>query len=497
MNTPPNRLFPRWLLLQLVSVLVLFIASTTFGQTTKWRFIAVGDTRGSVSTEPVNSTVLGELADQIVSQQAEFVMVPGDLVYSGSLANFQIWTNAMSRVYQAGIGVYPVLGNHDANAASSFVEVFGQYLPDNGPAGEVNRTYAFSCGNVLILALDTYVNPGRVNQPWVNGVLAANTFPHVFAFGHMPAFKANHTDCLDDYPAERDAFWMSLKNAGARVYFCGHDHFYDHMRVDDGDGNVDNDVHQLIVGGGGAPLYTTYAYDGVNSFWTPTGVFHENQYGYTLVEVDGLTITLTAYHRTGANAYTPSGDVWTYSVAGATPPPAPTGLTARPGDGQVSLSWNASAGASGYNVKRATSSGGPYATVVSGLTSTTCTDTGLENGTTYYYLVTAVNAAGESAPSDYVGATPQTAVAPPAPVLTAVGGKRLISLTWTASTGATSYTVKRAAASSGPFIDLKTGLTTRKYTDRKLSAGVAYYYVVTAINTAGESTSNIASAIAK
>jgi hypothetical protein len=459
----------------------------------------VGDTRGSVSTEPVNATVLSELADQIVSQQAEFVLVPGDLVYSGSLPNFQTWTNLMSKVYRAGIGVYPVLGNHDANDSASFIQVFGSSLPDNGPAGEVNRTYAFTLDNVLILGLDTYVNPGRINQAWIDSILGANTLPHVFVFGHMPAFKANHADCLDDYPTQRDAFWTSLKNAGARVYFCGHDHFYDHMRVDDGDAIAANDVHQFIVGGGGAPLYTTYAYDGANTIWSPVGVSHENQYGYTLVEVDGLTITMTAYHRTGANAYAPAGDVFTYTVStGPTPPAAPTGLTATAGNAQVSLKWNPSTGATSYNVKRATGSpGGPYTTVAT-TTGTTHTDTGLSNGTTYYYAVTALNEAGESASSSYVGATPQGPLPPPtAPVLTATGGKRLINLTWTASTGATSYTMKRSTASGGPYAVLKTGLTTRKYADRKLNAGTTYYYVVTAVNASGTTDSNVASGAAR
>ena len=59
----------------------------------------------------------------------------------------------------------------------------------------------------------------------------------------------------------------------------------------------------------------------------------------------------------------------------------------------MSLSWNASSGATSYNVKRSTVSGGPYTTVGSpGATS--FTDTGLTNGTTYFYVVTAVNASG-------------------------------------------------------------------------------------------------------
>src|SRR5450432_2455366 len=98
------------------------------------------------------------------------------------------------------------------------------------------------------------------------------------------------------------------------------------------------------------------------------------------------------------------------SGGGTTPPPptvpsAPIGVTAPPGNAQVSLSWNASSGATSYHVKRATVTGGPYTTVASP-TATNDADTGRTNGTTYFYVVSAVNAAGESANSTQVSATP-------------------------------------------------------------------------------------------
>lgn len=86
-------------------------------------------------------------------------------------------------------------------------------------------------------------------------------------------------------------------------------------------------------------------------------------------------------------------------------PGAPTGLIATAGNAQVSLTWTASAGATSYNVKRATTSGGPYTTVGSP-TTTSFTNTGLTNGTTYFYVVTAVNTAGESGNSSQVSAIP-------------------------------------------------------------------------------------------
>src|SRR5262249_55790130 len=78
------------------------------------------------------------------------------------------------------------------------------------------------------------------------------------------------------------------------------------------------------------------------------------------------------------------------------------------GNAQVQLSWNASTGATGYNVKRATTSGGPYTTVAT-VTSTSFTNTGLTNGTTFFYVVSATNANGESANSSQVSATPLAA----------------------------------------------------------------------------------------
>src|SRR5207302_3530694 len=89
-------------------------------------------------------------------------------------------------------------------------------------------------------------------------------------------------------------------------------------------------------------------------------------------------------------------------------------LTAAPGNGQVTLSWSAATGAASYNLYRSTTSGGEGSTpVVTGIASTSYTNTGLTNGITYYFRVAAVNASGTSGQSNQASATPTAP--PPAP----------------------------------------------------------------------------------
>jgi hypothetical protein len=99
-------------------------------------------------------------------------------------------------------------------------------------------------------------------------------------------------------------------------------------------------------------------------------------------------------------------------TGGIAPPPpngapyAASGLTATAGNGQVTLSWTVGSGATSYNLYRAAESGYESTTpVVTGITGTSYTDTDLNSGTTYYYLVVAVNSSGPSGFSPEAHAT--------------------------------------------------------------------------------------------
>ena len=212
------------------------------------------------------------------------------------------------------------------------------------------------------------------------------------------------------------------------------------------------------------------------------------------ISLFAMLLACNACSNSGSNSSNNS-DGNSTPTAASTAPAAPLNLTATGGKQQISLAWTTSTGANSYNVKRATTNGGPYSTVAAPA-GTSYTDTTVTNGTTYYYVVTAVNATGESGNSNQAAATATAApTAPAVPLnLTATGGNQQISLAWTASTGATSYNVKRAATNGGPYTTVASPAGT-SYNDTTVTNGTTYYYVVTAVSASGESAnSNQASA---
>ena len=94
------------------------------------------------------------------------------------------------------------------------------------------------------------------------------------------------------------------------------------------------------------------------------------------------------------------------SSSGPAVPLAPLGVVAVAGDGQAALSWSASANATAYSIKRATTSGGPY-TAVGSASSAAYTDSGLNDGATYFYVIAALNGMNEGPNSSEISATPQ------------------------------------------------------------------------------------------
>ena len=195
-------------------------------------------------------------------------------------------------------------------------------------------------------------------------------------------------------------------------------------------------------------------------------------------------------------------------------PGVPTGLTATSGNAQVSLSWTDPASNGGspitsYDVYDGTSSGGESysgtpACTATGASATSCTVTGLTNGTTYYFTVEAVNAAGNSSSSTETSAVPLTVPgAPTQSTPTAYSGQ--VTVNWSApgsngGSAITGYNVYEATTSggesySGTAACTATGASATSCTVTGLAHGT-YYFTVEAVNAAGNSApSNQGSAV--
>lgn len=174
-------------------------------------------------------------------------------------------------------------------------------------------------------------------------------------------------------------------------------------------------------------------------------------------------------------------------------PSAPRDLVATRGNQQVTLDWYAplsdgTSAITNYRIYRGTSSGHTnyYDEVGNVLTYT---DTGLTNGQTYYYTVTAVNANGEGLSSVEVSATPD--VTPSAPRnLVATAGDGQIQLNWQApaSNGGspiTNYTIYKGTDPGATSLHVELG-NVLSYNDGGLSSGQLYFYRVSATNAYGE-----------
>ncbi len=183
------------------------------------------------------------------------------------------------------------------------------------------------------------------------------------------------------------------------------------------------------------------------------------------------------------------GGGYTASTPTATAPSAPVGVTAVIGDTQIQLSWAAVSGATSYNVYYRTTAGVTIAngTKITGATSGGAI-IGLINGATYYFVVTAVNAGGESAISIEVNATPQVPAAGAPTGVGATAGNAQVKVIWTAVSGATSYNVYYSTTPGVTAVNgTKESLAASGFPITGLANGTAYYFVVTAVNAGGES----------
>ncbi len=177
---------------------------------------------------------------------------------------------------------------------------------------------------------------------------------------------------------------------------------------------------------------------------------------------------------------------WNTTFAAVTPPAVPA-LNVTAGNNTANLSWSGSSGV--YDVYRnETGCSAGFTKARNDNTTTSYADTAVANGLTYFYQVVAHasgNEAASSAPSSCVSVTPTAGTCTPPAAPTALSATATsssqINLSWTAASGATSYTISRATVSGGPYSSVGTSATT-SFSNTGLTASTTYFYVVSASN---------------
>ena len=243
----------------------------------------------------------------------------------------------------------------------------------------------------------------------------------------------------------------------------------------------------------GKPMLTWNAVSGATSYKVYRATSQNGTYSLL------GTVTATSYTNTGAKA----GVTYYYKVkavnsAGesaysnivsgrATVMTLTMGHSASSGKPQ--LTWKAVSGAASYRVYRATAKNGAYS-VINTTKALTYTNVGAALGTTYYYKVEALNAAGKSMG---FSAIVEGKVAPVLAVgYSSVSGKP--QLTWKAVPGATEYQVYRSIQQNSGYTKINT-TTSTSYVNTGAKANTTYYYKIVAVKgTAVSDFSNIVSA---
>ena len=240
-----------------------------------FRFTVTADMRS-------NHAAFGGLCDDINARlggPGAFHVTCGDL-------DGRAWENraVIDSKFGASAVWYPVIGNHEEedgvemewlrneyDNGNGVRTALKHYTNQDGPTGSVRVNYSWDYGDAHFVALNQYWNGGTAEgsgqstggsdtaaggdivpelRTWLANDLAANTKPYVFVFGHEPAFPYNRHvgDSLDQYPANRDAFWQVLEDSDVHAFFVGHTHYYS---THQGDKNHVGDVWQIDAGNAG------------------------------------------------------------------------------------------------------------------------------------------------------------------------------------------------------------------------------------------------------
>lgn len=324
-----------------VADLPWFAAARAFGTEAEgpWKFGVMADTQWKANLDGKNPgtcavDIINKLNAEFINHGVDFVVQVGDLVDSetdsingsSSRRNLSVRATAAQALYDAGIGFFPVRGNHEASktAAAEMQTLFpqnrglGSYVFGatnfNSPSTALDGlSYSFDFNNVRLVLIDQFTrvdgtgsdnNNAAVDQvSWVDSRLsgrAAGT--HAFVMSHKNLIGGNHGDVLfgsnpATNPAARNALISSMQSNGARYQIGGHDHMHHRSIVTSPDGTAA--VKQLICSSNSYKFYIPQKPSNDARYNNPTReiMTAEELYsvGYYIFTVDGPRLTVDFY----------------------------------------------------------------------------------------------------------------------------------------------------------------------------------------------------------
>ncbi|HTY60889.1 MAG TPA: metallophosphoesterase [Acidobacteriota bacterium] len=350
---------------QFLKVLILttafmLLVGSIAGFAEPWKFGVIADTQWLNNDDGKNpNTVAADVIKQVdrefILKGVRFVVAVGDTVDVPSLGSLDTRALFAQDLYNAGIGFYPLRGNHESEMPGSgpeFIRIFPQNLnglnnltpsdinpsigtdaflaPDskvgfpfkigsnfNSPSLTFNGvsikglTYSFDYENARFILLDQFDNSGNTTnttipqqQNWITQRLSDKKRPdHAFVFAHKGLITENHADGLfgpnpASDPASTDAFIASLANHGVQYLIGGHDHMHNRAVVSTTDGKTAI-VHELICASDSNKFYTPVNPSNDTKYDNPAREIPLSQdlyqIGYYIVTVDGPHVTFEYY----------------------------------------------------------------------------------------------------------------------------------------------------------------------------------------------------------
>jgi hypothetical protein len=315
-----------------------------FASGTAWKFGVMSDTQWK-SSYPNNGenpmscavSIINALNQQFIHHDVRFAIQVGDLcdVESvGGVRSLPTRQAAAEALYNAGIGFFPLRGNHESSATAAtemptlFPQMKGQgsYLfgarniasPSALPQ-LAGLSYSFDYENVRCVMIDQFTRPDGYNVPssegsynanttdqleWIDSALSSrDTGSHAFVFSHKNLIGQNHKDnlfgkTLDSNLAARDTFITSLENNGVRYQLGGHDHMHNRSIIKTED--LQHSVGQIITSSNSYKFYTPVNGDDGREIELSQELY---SIGYYIFTVDGPRVTVDFYSKSNGSDY--------------------------------------------------------------------------------------------------------------------------------------------------------------------------------------------------